>query len=103
MRCLINFSCTQRKKKTSHIISRPITLTCSAWPLDQSLSSTTDRTSEPTEYSRIEADNSRIIQKKCSPRPTATPGPEGEIGIRHSVCHQLPPWTREHSSRSNDS
>ena len=46
---LITRSCTHLKTITMTIMIRPITLTCSALPLAQSFSSTTDRTSEPTE------------------------------------------------------
>ena len=51
----------------------------------------------PTRYS------SRMMPKKVSTQPTAKDGHASAIRMRHSVCHQLAPWTREHSSRSKES
>src|SRR5262249_23134225 len=93
-------SCTQRKKMTSSIIMRPMTLTCSASPFIHILSITTESTSDPAENRRIEALSSRMMPKKVRIHPTANEGQASATMMRHKVCHQLAPCTREHSSRS---
>src|SRR5215469_10476640 len=104
LRCrLMKLSCTQRNRMTITIIIRPMTLTCSALPFTHNLSSTTDSTSEPMEYSSTEALSSRMMPKNTSTQPTAKDGHDSAITIRHIVVSQLAPCTREHSSMSKES
>ena len=91
IRRLITTSCTQRNTITSTIIISPMTLTSSASPLLQRCNNTIDSTSEPVDYSRIDADNSRMMPKKASTQPTANAGHASATKIRDMVCRKFAP------------